>query len=876
MRVYEKKQICSITKTLKEAHTEIVALINQGKTNIAISLMGTCQEVAFSIRDTLEHSEDDTYLAILQIDEYNKILFTFSLNVVDHDSYRYLVELNNKIEEVENRILNDTPNEVEMVFLSNEASMWDSFESVYLAAKEDPNCVPYVILVPFYAKKDGLIEKEPMKSGIYPDYIETLNWLEYNFEERHPEVIFIQNPYDDLNHVTSVHPFFYSQNLKKYTDLLCYIPYYIAIDQSNSEFLVNTKGVIYADKVFVQSEKLKENCIETYANLGSDASNREKLKQVAKNKFVALGSPKFDKIVNTKIEDIFVPEDWANLINNSDGSKKKVVFYNTSLSTILLSREKYNAKLRDVLEILKKRNDLVLLWRPHPLSKEAISSMRKEHLEEYLEIVENYKSEKWGIYDDTFDLNRAIFVSDAYYGDNSSVVLLFMGTGKPLMIQNVEKLSNAKENEPFRDEFNFFYEDGKNIYFTTSYYNGLFKAAKKSWTVDYIGSFPDEMFENEYRLLFGAICKNKDRLYFSPIMANGIGVYDLKTKEISKIEFYNSDIEDKYKSSEFSKFFWAFSYKESVFFTPVSYPAIMQYDIEKNTFRYHSDWLEKLKKYNYGTNQEISMAAIQNGSILALTSLIANVVIMFDMETYKSEIYEFELDSIGFYGIGYDGADYWIVSLNGEYIIRWNKETNSKQIINICFGGFIAKPYYFTNKIQFYKNYVYLLPHMGDFAIKICMETKSISVIDFFGDLDKSLDASGRFAGIKNIFISESGESALVSIGSGLKQINFKENTFEKIQLKSSERNDELLQKLATRSYYYDFNYFNKWQDSICTENKINLEKYLELIKNTNDINLQKRYEKQKSMCMQFVKNSDGTSGKMILELIKDEMVQKL
>ena len=39
------------------------------------------------------------------------------------------------------------------------------------------------------------------------------------------------------------------------------------------------------------------------------------------------------------------------------------------------------------------------------------------------------------IYDDSSDLNRAITLSDAYYGDLSSVVHLYLKTGKPIMIQ---------------------------------------------------------------------------------------------------------------------------------------------------------------------------------------------------------------------------------------------------------------------------------------------------------------------------------------------------------------------------------------------------------------------------------------------------------
>ena len=51
---------------------------------------------------------------------------------------------------------------------------------------------------------------------------------------------------------------------------------------------------------------------------------------------------------------------------------------------------------------------------------------------------EQYIEEGWGIYDETADVDRAVVISDAYYGDGSSVAQLYKKTGKPVMIQNME------------------------------------------------------------------------------------------------------------------------------------------------------------------------------------------------------------------------------------------------------------------------------------------------------------------------------------------------------------------------------------------------------------------------------------------------------
>ena len=66
--------------------------------------------------------------------------------------------------------------------------------------------------------------------------------------------------------------------------------------------------------------------------------------------------------------------------------------------------------------------------------------MRPQLWIEYDKLVRQYREEGWGIYDDTSDLDRAIALSDAYYGDGSSVVQLCQEKGIPVLIQNVDVL----------------------------------------------------------------------------------------------------------------------------------------------------------------------------------------------------------------------------------------------------------------------------------------------------------------------------------------------------------------------------------------------------------------------------------------------------
>ena len=159
-------------------------------------------------------------------------------------------------------------------------------------------------------------------------------------------------------------------------------------------------------------------------------------------KFLGLGSPKFDKVQNTRKEDLEIPEEWLRIIEKPDGSWKKIIFYNTSIAALLENNEKMLEKMKDVFRIFKENQDEVaLLWRPHPLIKTTVSAMRPQLWIEYEKLVNQYREEGWGIYDATADMDRAVVLSDAYYGDPSSVVQVYKQTRKPMMIQNVDVLT---------------------------------------------------------------------------------------------------------------------------------------------------------------------------------------------------------------------------------------------------------------------------------------------------------------------------------------------------------------------------------------------------------------------------------------------------
>ncbi len=429
-----------------QTHTTIKRTLDARNLAATLELLEQCQNCAIGLGEKIEAMEGEGFPTISLLENYCEVLYQIYEKVLQSagiNSNQVHNTLAKELIRIGNSIKNDIHIRSEAVFLPYKASMWDSLESIWKAADEDPDCDAYVIPIPYYDKKpDGSFGEMHYEGDQYPDYVPITDYKTYDFADRRPDLIFIHNPYDNNNFVTSVMPCFYSNNLKQFTDKLVYVSYFILgdIDPENEEAVngishfCTTPGVINADKVIVQSENMKKAYVRALTKAAGEASRK-----YWEEKILGLGSPKTDKVMNTRKEDVAVPEEWKRIIEKPDGSWRKVVFYNTSVSALLQNDEKMLAKIRDVLRVFhENRDEVTLLWRPHPLMEATIKAMRPGLWEEYEGIVDRYRSDRWGIYDDTADLDRAIALSDGYYRDWSSVVELCKEKGIPVMIQNVE------------------------------------------------------------------------------------------------------------------------------------------------------------------------------------------------------------------------------------------------------------------------------------------------------------------------------------------------------------------------------------------------------------------------------------------------------
>ncbi len=668
MRKVQKKQIEELLDLLEQAHQEIKGFVERKEFIKAQELLGQCQESAVQVGELIEMEEGELAPTIAKLENYCEVLYEI-YEELSSDTMIMAAKIYKRLQkvliQVENSVKNEIKPRLEVVFLPYKASMWDSLESVWRAADADKNTDAYVIPIPYFDRNpDGSFKEEHYEGGQYPEYVPVIRYDEYDFEQRRPDVIYIHNAYDNWNMVTSVHPDFFSHNLMNYTERLVYIPYFVLgeIEPDNEKAIESVKhfcfmpGIIYADKVIVQSENMKKIYMNEYLKAakehGLQGSHVDKA--YLEQKFLGLGSPKYDKVLNTRKEDLDVPKKWLKVIEKPDGSLKKIILYNTGITALLAHNEEWVDKIEDVFKIFKENcENIALLWRPHPLIENTMRTMRPQVLKRYLEIKMQYLEEGWGIYDDTADLNRAMALSDAYYGDRSSMVHLYRKVGKRVLIQKCTVRSHGINSIALTEavaEVDGYY------WYVPLWKNALFRMNRETLETEWMCSFQEEKMDLE---LYANICVHEEELILIPCKAKKIAVYNRSNKSITTIDF----LEKSYQLKDAYLYDWFMQYVvigEKMYFIPCMYHSLICMDLDTKE-------ISKIRITEDSFNEEIiqisSTAAAVRDHRFYFVSEDEKKVYVFD--TQKQCLQRLNLNGKKYSGLFYIEKQLWLIPFNG-------------------------------------------------------------------------------------------------------------------------------------------------------------------------------------------------------------------
>ena len=807
MRKFVKEQIYNIINQISIIMDKSIYSMN------VVDELGQCQQEIINIGQVVEDECGEDFITVHYIEDCIDEIYNLSLVCGDKDKFKSDVKhIRQSLTNIVNSIKNDVPNTYEILFMPYNVTMWDALASVYEAAKNAENCNVTVMPVPYYnITPNGEIVDTKYDGFEFPIDIQLTDYNRYSIEENRPDVIFIHNPYDEYNNVTRLPEKYYSSELKKYTEHLVYIPYFVSFsDNIDADFYI-LPGVKNSWRTFVQSEALRKNYIK-YNNA---------------DKIVALGSPKIDNIIKLEKNKPEIPKEWEKILGG-----KKIFLYNTHLSGILNNPEQLIEKLRRVFNCFVGRSDIALLWRPHPLSIATIKSRKLNILNDYLRMIEEYKNMGIGVYDDTKDVGRAMAIADAYIGDNSSLVQMFGVTGKPIFIQeqDIEMCNSANFRFLFGNVY-CYYNDY--VYISSNNLNMVVRCNLNTGKIEKIGMFDtSKLLRNS---LGNRFLVNNDKIYVLPWAANSIIEYDMDSGKS-----VNYQIERK---SEWDRYVSKTIYKNEIYMIPWNLnDNILLFNVDNKTISNDKALSDK--------ELIISNIAVDENYIYVV-SAASKFIIKFNMENKKKEMFSIG-DYTGYKNILVTEKDIWLLNLSGE-IIKYDKQNKE------------FKSYKLNSNINEYFQMIYVNNQMWIFskttfeAVCFNAQNEKMEYINFYSEnislYNKQYLKFGLFTEPNIVDDCIILNSALADKAIKI-NIFTKEITFEDICIMPEEWYNEICGEALKNA------------NEIYHGENIDIDKYINAVSSGN----MKVCSQKNNQFAKYVDNADGTSGEKIWKYIYNEL----
>lgn len=826
MFVYRKKEILRSIKEFQKVN-DFIARSTGGED--VVELLTQCQEEMIAIGTYIENNISSSELMISYIEQYCETLYQMSLTIHDiKQNKKYSKLVQKQLTQLYNIIRERIPNDKKhIVFLPYKVSMWDSMESIWKAACQDENCITYVVPIPYFERNSaGLFDKMHYEGDQYPDYIPVISWKEINIEKLRPDVIYVHNPYENCNFVTSIHPDYYASRLKRFTDSLVYVPYYFTAEDYPRTHLA-LPIYQFADLIVAQNETVKK----MLENAG------------VTTKVAALGSPKIDRLLYAQQNMTAIPEELADVYGH-----KKLLLLNTSIDIVLKYKENYLKKISDVFRIFHNRADVALIWRPHPLLEATIKGLETELYPLYMRIKEMFFENKVGIYDSGMDLNWLVTNVDAYIGEQeSSIVGLFAVLGKPIYIINPrnEEIFEYK-NVAFFD----YYIQDKKIYFADADCGRICIADKENCVVEEVIPIRDSSY---VKRSYTEIVEHNEVLYFTPMMAKKILCFNKNTKEIQEIMIPNA------KRVNFCR---VLQYHEYLYYIPTEGNEILRLDCNTKEIKMYQEPVSRVRKNNKEKGFFSMFASQILDHSLFIASPISNYVIEFDVETEEIKEYLIDSENQGYWDMVYDGTDFWLNPYKGSSIIRWNKSKGVIKQYNVYPNDFIVPKDEIGCFIQIVdcEDSILAFPKYANMIIEINKESGDMSEVELSLPYEEGMRKDSKYTWDSNYYFAKKEGHKVMALSAydhSLLEIDWKQHSCMQKQFIFSKE---------VRKQVYGMpgglnNYLYKESDGLTLEDFVNGLCNGQI----NDD------EKEKEFLCSRIENSNGTCGMKVHEYVMQE-----
>ena len=292
--------VIHMVEALAVSQKELFEEYERGEIQACLQRLSKAQEDAIAFGDAIEQKKGEGSESVSVLEKYCEALYQAymalrellpmeDLSILSATVHKELKQKLKKpgyyLKKLRSALEKDFKRQV--VFLPHSAKHFESLRPLVDALLQAGDTECKIIPIPYYDRYgDGSLKEMHYEGDAFPKEYEITDYRNYNFATELPDCIVINSPYDQFNQVWTVEPTFYCQEMKKYTNKLVYIPWFVTDEINpkdkedgnafyNMKYYVEVPGIFHSDLSIVQSEGMKKTYlakIEEFA--GKDVAKK--------------------------------------------------------------------------------------------------------------------------------------------------------------------------------------------------------------------------------------------------------------------------------------------------------------------------------------------------------------------------------------------------------------------------------------------------------------------------------------------------------------------------------------------------------------------------------------------------------------------------
>ena len=218
------KALTPLMDVLEEAGMQLKQLYQTGNRAIAKEYLSAMQNAAIALGKGLDDLIGQGSTTVALLEQYCELLYNChkSQNLEEELALADIIGEATLL--VKETFAKDTRKKKTILLCPSKAADWPLFEPYWQEAKQNGDKV-VVIPVPHYEKRyDGKLLEEIYEGDAFPEDIPVTRYDAYKYSGKLADVIVVKEDYNNRQTFTSVHPFYYIDNLKKYAKEVEVIP----------------------------------------------------------------------------------------------------------------------------------------------------------------------------------------------------------------------------------------------------------------------------------------------------------------------------------------------------------------------------------------------------------------------------------------------------------------------------------------------------------------------------------------------------------------------------------------------------------------------------------------------------------------------------